>query len=133
MTWQIVSQALLEQKPVDVLHLSRTCKTEKHFTLHPQELVCRHSVTYLVATVDDYDNIRQFAMHRIETATLSESTWRPLHCFDLDNYIAGGAFGYLQGKAPATLAAKVAPQVSWLLSETQLSENQRLTTLPDTN
>lgn len=133
MTWQIVSQALLEQKPVDVVYLSRTSKTEKHFTLHPQGLVSRHSVTYLLATVDDYDDIRQFAMHRIEAATLSEAAWRPLHGFDLDHYIAGGAFGYLQGKAPVTLVAHVAPQVAWLLSETPLSATQQLTPLPDSN
>lgn len=69
-------------------------------------------------------------MHRIETANISESTWRPLHGFDLDNYIAGGAFGYLQGKAPVSLVAHVAPQVAWLLSETPLSETQQLTPLP---
>ena len=133
MTWQIVSQALLEQKPVDVMYLSRTSKTEKHFTLHPQGLVSRHSVTYLLATVDDYDDIRQFAMHRIETAILSEATWRPSHGFDLDNYIAGGAFGYLQGQVPVTLVARVAPQVAWLLSETPLSVTQQLTPLPNSN
>tara|TARA_R110000824_G_scaffold207846_1_gene393417 strand:- start:41285 stop:41815 length:531 start_codon:yes stop_codon:yes gene_type:complete len=116
---------------VDVVYLSRATKTEKHFTLHPQGLVSRHSVTYLLATVNDYDDIRQFAMHRIETATISESTWRPLHNFDVDNYIAGGAFGYLQGKAPVTLVAQVAPQVAWLLSAPPLSEAQQLASLPD--
>lgn len=133
MTWQIISQALLEQKPVDVVYLYRASKTEKCFTLHPQGLVSRHSVTYLSATVNDYDDIRQFVMHRIETANISDSTWRPLHGFDLDNCIAGGAFEYLQGKAPVILVAQVAPQVAWLLSETPLSETQRLTSLPDSN
>lgn len=93
---------------MDVVYLSDTSKTEKHFTLHPQGLVSRHNVTYLLATVDDYDDIRQFAMHRIETANISESTWRPLHGFDLDNYIAGGAFGYLQSTDPDTLVAQSA-------------------------
>ena len=74
MTWQIISQALLEQKPVDVVYLYRASKTEKCFTLHPQGLVSRHSVTYLSATVNDYDDIRQFVMHRIETANISDST-----------------------------------------------------------
>jgi predicted DNA-binding transcriptional regulator YafY len=129
-TWQTVSDALLAQRAIDVTYLSRSAEEEKHFTLHPQGLVSRHSVTYLLATVNDYDDIRQFAMHRIEQVSLSDAAWRPCHDFDLDTYIARGAFGYLQSKAPIKLVAHIAPQVAWLLSETPLSEVQQLTPLP---
>jgi len=132
-TWQTVSEALLSKRAIDVTYLSRSAEEKKQFTLHPQGLVSRHSVTYLLATVNDYTDVRQFALHRIEEARLSEAAWHDAGDFDLDNYIAGGAFGYLQGRTPVTLVANVAPQVAWLLSETPLSEEQQLTPLPDSD
>ena len=132
-TWQTVSEALLTQRAIDVTYLSRSAEEKKQFTLHPQGMVSRHSVTYLLATVNSYDDIRQFAMHRIEQAQLSDASWRPASEFDLDAYIAKGAFGYLQGKTPIHLVAHIAPQVAWLLSETPLAETQTLTPLPDSD
>ncbi|TDB05117.1 helix-turn-helix transcriptional regulator [Halomonas marinisediminis] len=132
-TWQTVSEALLSQRAIDVTYLSRSAEEVKQFTLHPQGLVSRHSVTYLLATVNDYEDVRQFALHRIREARLSDASWHDAGDFDLDDYIAGGAFGYLESKAPVTLVANVAPQVAWLLSETPLAEEQRLTPLPDSD
>ncbi|WP_346798075.1 WYL domain-containing protein [Halomonas sp. Bachu 37] len=132
-TWQVVSEALLTQCTIDVTYLSRSAEKEKQLTLHPQGLVSRHSVTYLLATVYKYDDIRQFAMHRIQSAALSESPWRRAESFDIDAYIAHGGFGYLQGQEPINLVAHVAPQVAWLLSETPLSETQMLAPLPQSD
>lgn len=129
-TWQTVAQALLEQRALDVSYLSRSAEEEKRFTLHPQGLVSRHSVTYLLATVNDYTDIRQFALHRIEEATLSEAAWREANGFDLDDYIRSGAFGYRQSSKDVTLIADVAPQVAWLLTETPLAVEQHLAPLP---
>ncbi len=132
-TWQTVCEALLTQQAIDVTYLSRSKEEEKRFILHPQGLVSRHSVTYLLATVNDYDDIRHFALHRIEQARLSGTPWRPAEDFDLDTYIAKGAFGYLQGCEGVLLVANVHPQVAWLLSETPLAEKQRLTALPNSD
>ncbi|MFC2992959.1 helix-turn-helix transcriptional regulator [Halomonas tibetensis] len=132
-TWQAVTQALLEQKALDVQYLSRSTEEEKAFTLHPQGLVSRHSVTYLVATVNDYTDIRQFALHRIREPRISDSPWREVENFDLDAYIRSGAFGYLQGKEDVTLVANVHPKVAWLLDETRLSAQQTLSPLPDSD
>lgn len=132
-TWQAVTQALLEQKALDVKYLSRSTEEEKAFTLHPQGLVSRHSVTYLLATVNDYTDIRQFALHRIREPRISDRPWREVEDFDLDGYIRSGAFGYLQGNEDVTLVANVAPQVAWLLDETPLSAQQTLTPLSDSD
>lgn len=129
-TWQAVSQALLEHRALDVSYLSRSAEEEKQFTLHPQGLVSRHSVSYLLATVNNYTDIRQFALHRLEAVTLSEAIWREVPDFDLDAYIHSGAFGYLEGNEGTHLIANVAPQVAWLLTETPLSTQQTLSLLP---
>lgn len=131
--WQRVTQGLLEQLALDVTYLSRSAEAEKRFTLHPQGLVSRHSVTYLLATVNEYTDIRQFALHRIESVSLSETTWRKTPDFDLDDYIQRGAFGYRQSPENVTLVADVSPQVAWLLTETPLAEAQTLTPLPDSD
>ncbi|SDJ98719.1 helix-turn-helix transcriptional regulator [Billgrantia gudaonensis] len=129
--WQTVSQALLENLAVDVTYLSRSAEEEKQFTLHPQGLVSRHSVTYLLATVNDYEDIRQFALHRIKKAAISSSPWRGSTRFHLDDYIHNGAFGYLEENEDTTLIANVAPQLAWLLTETPLSNQQTLSPIKD--
>ncbi|QEA37778.1 WYL domain-containing protein [Pistricoccus aurantiacus] len=132
-TWQSVAQALLEKKALDVTYLSRSREVRKTFTLHPQGLVSRHSVTYLLATVNDYDDVRQFALQRIEAVALSNNAWRESKGFDLDDYISSGAFGYPQGSGNVRLVAHVEPQVAWLLAETPLAERQTLTLLSGTD
>lgn len=132
-TWQTVSEALLAQEAIRVTYLSRSAEKHRRYTLHPQGLVSRHSVTYLLATVNDYNDIRQFAMHRIVDVEGSDAPWRETVGFDLDDYIARGAFGYLQSREPVHLVANISPQTAWLLSETPLSRRQTLTALPDSD
>lgn len=129
--WGKVTDALLNARALDVTYLSRAKGEFKTFTLHPQGLVARHSVTYLLATVNEYDDIRQFALHRIQQASESGDAYKPKADFDLDDYLSQGAFGYpLDGK-PVELVARVRPEVAWLLSETPVSEIQQLSE-PDT-
>lgn len=128
--WQCVTQALLENKAIEVRYLSRSREDYKTLILHPQGIVSRHSVTYIVATVDKYSDLRQFALHRINQAAISQMAWHEVPGFDLDTYIADGAFGYRQSHDDVHLLANVAPQVAWLLSETPLSHEQTLEPLP---
>lgn len=130
-TWQTVSQALLEQKAVDVVYLSRTSNAEKSFTLHPQGIVSRHSSTYLLAHVDGFEDLRQFALHRVKQATLSQQPWQEQRDFDIDDYIKGGAFGYRQGSSDVVLEAEISKPVAWLLQETPLSDTQTIALIPE--
>lgn len=132
-TWQTISQALLEQKAVDVIYLSRTSHSEKALTLHPQGIVSRHSATYLLAHVDGFRDLRQFALHRVKLATLSHQPWQAQHDFNIDEYIQGGAFGYRQGPSDVVLEADITRSVAWLLQETPLSDKQSIEALPDTD
>jgi len=130
-TWQAVSQALLEQKTIEVIYLSRATESEKKLTLHPQGIVSRHSVTYLIAQVDGFDDLRQFALHRVKHAVMSDVTWKRKKDFDIDGYIQGGAFGYRHGPDDVTLEAEIAPSVAWLLQETPLAKSQTIKPLGD--
>jgi predicted DNA-binding transcriptional regulator YafY len=129
--WQLVTDALLNHYALDVEYRSRSKDAHKTYTLHPLGIVARHSVSYLLATVNGYDDVRQFALHRIVSIKASEQPYRSKADFCVDQYISTGAFGYPLDEQSVKLKARIRPEVAWLLSETPLSEVQTLCTDPD--
>lgn len=127
--WEKISAALLEGKQLQVEYMSRSKAGVKTFCIHPAGLVSRYSVSYLIGTANDYADLRQFALHRIQTAEVLDVLANEQKDFDLDRYIAGGAFTMRQAPQQVELIADVHPQVAWLLSETPLSEQQSLQSL----
>ena len=124
--WQSVSDALLQHQAIDVQYLSRQQGEIRSFTLHPQGLVVRHSASYLLATVNNYDDIRQFALHRIHDLKQSATAYRAHPDFSVEDYIAQGAFGYPLDKQAVQLVAKIDKAMAWLLAETPISQQQQL-------
>ncbi|QEW05906.1 helix-turn-helix transcriptional regulator [Nitrincola iocasae] len=124
--WSEVTDALLRSIALDVIYLSRAKGEEKSFTLHPLGLVARHSVTYLLATADEYEDIRHFALHRIKQSKESRAVYRARPDFNVDDYLQQGVFGYRIDSQDIELVAKVRPEIAWLLSETPVSEQQNL-------
>jgi len=124
--WEAVSEAVLEEYAIEVTYLSRSKNEPKDYTLHPQAIVVRHSVSYLLATAKEYDEIRQFALHRVQRIERSEKTFRSLEGFNLSEYIDQGAFSYRQSSETIQLNARVKNEIAWLLSETPISEDQEL-------
>jgi predicted DNA-binding transcriptional regulator YafY len=95
--------------------------------------VSRHSSSYLIGTANDYADLRQFALHRIQSAELLDEPAREHQGFDIDRYIEGGAFAWRQSPDEVELIADVSPQIAWLLDETPLSRQQHLEALPDSD
>lgn len=124
--WQGVSDALLNRNAITVQYLSRQQKEVREFILHPQGLVVRHSASYLLATVNDYKDIRQFALHRIHDLTESPAAYRAHPDFSVEDYIAQGAFGYPLDQQDVELVAKIDKAMAWLLAETPISQQQQL-------
>ena len=129
--WQETTSALLEKKCLKVSYLSRASETIKQFILHPYGLVSRFSSSYLVARVGDYQDLRQFALHRIKEATATNVTADVSEDFVLDQYIAKGAFSGAFNANKVELVADISPQVAWLLQETPLSTEQTINPLND--
>lgn len=125
-TWAQVSAGLLERKQLEVAYLSRSKGELKHFRLHPAGLVSRHAVSYLLASVDGFSDLRQFALHRITEVTVLEQAAQEHESFDVDAYIASGVFSQREAEAQVELVADVRPQIAALLSETPLSHRQTL-------
>lgn len=129
--WYAVSTALVERRQLQVRYASRSKAELKVFRIHPVGLVSRYSVSYLLGTVDDYTDLRQFAVHRMQTAeVLGDAATQPVD-FNVDAYIEGGAFSIRQAPEAVELIADIHPQVAALLRETALSKAQTLTPLPD--
>ena len=131
--WQQVATALLERRQLQVDYLSRVKGEVKPLRLHPTGLVSRGAVSYLIATVGDYEDLRHFALHRIQHATVLDDAARTSDDFDIDAYIPTAAFTPRQGTGTVELVADVHPQIAWMLRETPLSVDQQLEPLADSD
>ena len=83
------------------------------------------SVSYLIGTANDYDDLRQFALHRLLRVELLEEKARDTDSGELDCYIAGGAFSARCASETVELVAEVHPHIAWLLNETPLSRQHK--------
>lgn len=94
--------------------------------VHPLALVLRGPALYLLATLDDYDDVRQLRVHRFLSAELLLDQPRrlPEH-FDLEAYLHAGGFEYPEGE-PIPLVALFQRGAARHLRETPLSDDQRI-------
>ncbi|CAM5435550.1 WYL domain-containing protein OS=Stutzerimonas stutzeri OX=316 GN=N5C32_23540 PE=4 SV=1 [Stutzerimonas stutzeri] len=126
--WNQTSTALVERKQLQISYLSRSKAELKKLLIHPAGLVSRHSISYLIGSVEGYDDLRQFALHRIQQAERLDIPARSRVDFEIDHYIRND----LNSAAPikqVELIADVSPQIAWLLGETPLSTQQSLEAL----
>ncbi len=130
--WEQASTALLERKQLQISYLSRSKSELKRLLVHPTGLVSRHAISYLIGSVDGYDDLRQFALHRIHQAECLENLARARDDFEIERYIRQD----LNTNKPieqVELVAEVSPQIAWLLGETPLSTEQTLEPLEGTD
>ena len=103
----------------------------RRFQVHPLGLVAREGVHYLVGRVSGTPAPIQLALHRLSAAESTERPVRPPEGFDLDAYIASGAFGYLVADDDEPLRAVVRGPLVGILPEQPLAADQTLQPLDD--
>ena len=130
--WSQTSTALLECKKLQISYLSRSKTELKQLQIHPAGLVSRHAISYLIGSVDDYDDLRQFALHRIHLAECLEAPARVRDDFEIERYIQQD-LNTTTVIEQVELVADISPQIAWLLNETPLSKQQALESLKDSN
>src|SRR5690625_1066204 len=123
--WDSVSTALLKRQQLKVQYQSRAQQQTNERVLHPAGLVSRHTVSYLVASVDGYQDLRQFALHRMRSAECLDLPAKAHENFNMDGYIRE-QLNTSEPIKPVTLRASIAPSIAWLLGETALSEDQQM-------
>ncbi|MEI6207678.1 MAG: WYL domain-containing protein [Desulfuromonadales bacterium] len=132
----VVSDSLLEKMRFQVSYQKRGEKDPVSWTVNPLGIVLHDRLMTLVCTVGKYNqlkDVRQLQLHRMkETIQLDEPALSP-EGFNLDEYIAGGAFSYRTGEGTIRLKAIFEQDASIHLEETPLSEDQQLTDQQDGN
>jgi predicted DNA-binding transcriptional regulator YafY len=118
--------ALLQERQVMVRYLQRQAKESKEYLVHPLGIVTRDTVIYLVCTMWDFTDVRQLALHRMQSATLRDASCRRPDGFCLDGYIATGAFGYPESSDLVQLEARFTNDAAAHLYECPLSDDQQI-------
>jgi predicted DNA-binding transcriptional regulator YafY len=119
-----VQEALLADEQVDLQYRSMGDDVHTARRLSPLAMVTRGSVTYLIASKNDSEEIRTFAMHRILSATRTYESVKRTTAFNLDEYIQAGGMQFGNGKT-IRLKAKVNPWLARILEETPVSTDQK--------
>ena len=116
----------LQEKQIEVTYASRSENADKAFTLHPLGIILRGAVSYLVATVFKYQDLRLFALHRFkEVRVLEVGSIRPKD-FNLKSYTKTGALGF-NDYGVIAFKAKFSFAAGQHLYETPLSKDQVIT------
>lgn len=123
---EIVQQALLEKRQIEVDYLPAESGKTSVRTLHPLALILQGERPYLLATTFKYQDVRYYAMQRIKRAAVLDAPAKRPPGFTLDRYLAQGGGQFGQGET-VTLKAKVSPELTRLLEETPLSNDQKIT------
>ena len=122
---QTVQQALIEDRQLQISYRGLVADSAKPQTLHPLGLVQSGVRSYLVANTFDYQEPRQYALHRIESAQLLDEALKRPADFKLSDYIAGGAFQFGSGDT-LKLTAWVSDALAQILKETPIAVDMKL-------
>jgi predicted DNA-binding transcriptional regulator YafY len=123
-----IYDALLSEKQIDVIYEPRK-GSPSEYSISPRGVVVVDQIIYLVGTLWEYQDIRQFALHRFQSAKTANRENHPLdNTFSLKDYIKEGNFEYIDEEDNAIkLIIKISKGVAKHLSESKLSEDQIIT------
>ena len=118
--------------PIKASYSPRGAEKSKDYLMHPLGIVSRVGVIYLICTLWDYDDAKQFALHRFTHAEIADSLIKIHDDFSLEHYIEKvQQFSYKLDDKPIQLKVLFDAKTAGHLAETPLSENQVLTPQDD--
>lgn len=127
-----VCHGLLKEQCLSVSYRRRGESLAKTSILHPLGLVIRDSVYYLVATAWNFNDVLQYALHRMNKVEFTDTPARRPKGFDLDKYLTEEkGFAYPLSDKSILLQAVFHSVVAVHLEERPLSEDQIIKTQPD--
>lgn len=126
----VIYQALLQNRYFSASY-ERADEVINQYEVNPLGLVFRSNAIYLVATLRDYPDIRQLALHRFKTATLLDKPAKTPDSFTLDHYIEQGEFDYRGSDNELDLKLKIGAYLKKHLTETPLSTQQHFVRLDE--
>jgi len=128
---QVIYQSLLEETTINARYQPRESESAKDYLMHPLGIVSRMGVLYLVCTLWDYNNPKQFALHRFVSAEKSNQPYQNNN-FNLHTYTEDELqFSYPTNQDPIHLKVLFEKRIAQHLAETPLSQDQQLTLQDD--
>jgi predicted DNA-binding transcriptional regulator YafY len=127
---RIVYEALLLDRQLNVVYRKRTDPEPQTYSVQPLAVVQRGPVLYLICTILEYTDVRLLAIHRIQSAEITDRPVRPPKGFSVDSEIAAGIMGF-GGASEIRLEAAFDRERAEHLRETPLNASQRLEDLDD--
>ena len=121
---ECVHLALLNQRLLQVAYLPMAQRVAKSYELSVLGMVVRGVVTYLVARIADFEDVRILALHRIQSAQLLDAPTREPENFDFAAYVAAEL--HWRVGEPAWFSFEVRPELARILSETPISTRQEI-------
>lgn len=94
---ETVQEALFADEQLRMDYRSASAGRTRAMHVHPLALVQRGSVTYLVATIDDYQDPRLLALHRMGNVSRTGEPARRPEGFSLEAFVAGGRSNSVTG------------------------------------
>ncbi len=126
-----VQTGLLTEKRLKIVYRKRGEAEARTYQVHPQALVWRDAVGYLLCTLWKYDDLKQFVLHRMESVEVENEPRRALEGFSLDEEIDSGSFDFLLSGGTVLLEAVFDPHAAVRIRETPVSASQELEDLAD--
>ena len=124
-----VFDALARRRQLQLKYRPYASDTINAYVLHPQGLIAREGVIYLVALVADYNDPRSLVLHRFVSADVVESPARESPDFDIDRYITEGGVAIATG-GQVRLEAVFRSARAHAFTESRISHDQRVELIP---
>lgn len=125
----IVYEALLTGKQLKINYKNREGHL-KNYRIHLLGLVQRGAIIYLNVRINDFENLRMLALHRVQSAEILDYETVYPEGYKLDTEIASGSFDFGEGRA-VELIIKLSVEAAKHLFETPLSKDQQSQILDD--
>ena len=121
-----VYTALMENRKVEVAYRAKGSTGAKPIVLNPLGIVVREGMFYLVATSWNYDDIRQYVLHRMSEPQLLDEPARAVADFSLAAYIEDqSGFSYPQSDGRLHIRALFDSSAGMHLTESRLGAGHR--------
>lgn len=127
----VIYEALLQERRFRTSYRKRGESAASEYVVNPLGLVIQEQLTYLVATLWDYDNVIFLALHRMESAELLDELCRVPDGFDLQAYLDSSPLQFPEGDQPLKLEVLFDAEAGAHLRETPLSGDQTITKRQD--
>lgn len=118
-----VFDALLRRRQLQARYLAAAATEANEYVVHPQGLVVKEGVLYLVALIKDYPDPRLLALHRFERVEVVELMARELPDFDVQAYVDQGGVSISTGQI-VRLVAEIKADAGFHLTESRIAADQ---------